>query len=110
MWIKVKITSDIDEIDLKNPIHKSLSQATTKIQRRAKKNAPVLRWTLRRSIKTDLREVNKWIWHVYTDLVYARKREYENRKNPHRRFYMTRAVQDTSWEVEKIFLRNLKDV
>lgn len=108
--LSIKIDKEFDEIDLKDPIQKSLVQSAPLVQGQARRNAPVLRWTLRRSIQTDLRQVRDWIAVVYSDLAYARKREFENRKNPRRKFYMKNAASEKAGQVEKIFLNNLKDV
>lgn len=103
----IKIKSDIDQIDLKNPIQKTLVQAATTVQRSAKRNAPVLTWTLRRSISTDLAEVKNDIAKVWTNVPYAKLREYENRKNPRRRFYMRRSVNQNIDKIKQLFLKNL---
>jgi len=73
----------------------------------AKTNAPVLSWNLRRSIikETFQPTLNEWIiWRIWSKLKYAKRREFENYKNPHRKFYMKKAkdyIQNNIWNVLK---------
>lgn len=66
------------------------------VRRRATQNAPYLTGTLRRSIVEVVKKDRAIVW---SNVAYAKKREFVNRKNPHTRFYMRRAKEDTQREV-----------
>lgn len=103
----ISIKENITWIDFRNPIQKSLVQATQMVRTSAIRNAPVLTGTLRRSITVDNSAIKYWTGKVWTNVPYARIREYINKKNPHTRFYMRRALQDNKQKIFEIFKRNL---
>lgn len=88
-------------------IEKSLVQSTELIRWKAVRNAPYLTWTLRRSITT---KVTMDTWIIWTNVKYAKVREYVNKKNPHKKFYMKRALDSSVDKVNQIFLKNISDV
>lgn len=104
--INVQIRWGFEWIDVKAWIKKSIKESTGLMQKKAIRNAPKLSWELKKSISTkNLKES----WSVYSELPYARRREYENKKNPHKKFYMKRALkQSVNW-ILRIFKKNLKD-
>jgi len=105
--INIKLNSSWKDYDLSWSIKKSLIQSTLIVQWRAVKNAPYVTWNLRRSITT---KVKKDEWIVWTNVPYARVREYVNKKNPSRKFYMKRALESSERDIEKIFTKNLNNV
>lgn len=92
------------DIDVSRAINKSLHQSTQLVRWKAVQNAPVLTWTLRRSLTT---KVMRTKWTVGTNVKYAKLREYKNRKNPHTKFYMKRALDSSVEKIQKIFYNNL---
>ena len=82
-------------------VDKALLKITMDIQTNAKINAPYDTWTLRRSIWTDLSRIQKWIAVVWSDVVYSRRREYENHLNPWRKFYLKRAYEENKDKILK---------
>lgn len=92
------------------------------IQNSAKKNAPVRRreqypntpsnqkrrwWTLRKSIWADFDFIQRWTVIVWSDVKYARVREYVNNLNPHTRKYLRRWYSENKTEIKNIINENL---
>ena len=102
--IKLDIKGDLDKLGIDKGIQKSLVQSTQLVRGSAIENAPFQTGNLRRSITTKI-EPRTGI--VGTNVVYARVREYVNKKNPNRRFYMRRALQDNAEKILKIFANNV---
>jgi len=102
----INIKTNFGDINLENPINKSLIQATQLVQGKAKVNAPFMTGQLRQSITSEI-HTNYWI--VWSNKVYARRREFENKKNPDRKFYMYRALKSSKTEIKQIFLENLRN-
>lgn len=89
------VSWDIDKIkNLNNNVVDWVSLILTKIwliiQNRAKENAPYKTWTLRKSITTDFSSISKWFVIVWSRVKYAKKREFENKLHPDRKFYLKR--------------------
>lgn len=105
--INYSITADIKQYDLWEAIEKSLIQSTLEVQGKAVRFAPYETWNLRRSIATEVKK-DKWI--VWTNVKYARKVEYVNKKNPSRKFYMKRALETSIPKIERIFTKNITNV
>jgi len=105
--IKFTVTSKIQNYDLQGSIKKSLIQSTLLVQWKAVRNAPYQTWNLRRSITT---EVKKDTWLIWTNVKYAKVREYVNKKNPSRKFYMKRALESSANQIKKIFTKNITNV
>ena len=89
-------------------IEKGLLQTTIMIQNQAKINAPYLTWTLRRSITSDLTRLNKLTTTIWSPVIYSRRREYENKKNPDRKFYLKRAYTENINKIWDIFNKVIK--
>ena len=109
--INLDIDVDIPNIPierLRPAITLSLTQVATKVQNRAKENAPYLSWTLRSSIGTDYSMINSGRVNVWSNVAYARMREYNNRLNPSRRLYLTRARDEVAPTVRDLFAKNIK--
>lgn len=105
--INYTITSNLKTYDLQWAINKSLIQSTLEVQWKAVRFAPYETWNLRRSITT---EVKKDTWIVWTNVKYAKLREYVNKKNPSKKFYMKRALETSIPKIERIFTKNLTNV
>jgi len=104
--LKFTLTSNLKTYDLKWAIEKSLIQSTEVVRWKAVKNAPYQTWNLRRSITTEVKR-DKWI--IWTNVKYAKVREYINKKNPSRRFYMKRALEKSWFEIKRIFTKNINN-
>ena len=94
--------------DLSDPIEKALVKSALLIQNTAKKLAPYDSWNLRRSISSDLGEVNQWLVAIGSDVKYAVRREFENKLNPDRKFYMKRSAWDNENKVIANILEAMK--
>jgi len=78
----------------------------------AKSNAPILSWNLRRSIVTNIKTTlnNNLIWQIWSKLKYAKRREFENKKHPNRKYYMKKAknyIENNIWNIFEQHLNNL---
>ena len=105
--INITVTGGNLNVDVSAAIKKSLHQSSQLVRGEAIKNAPVLTGTLRRSITTKVMRESAI---VGTNVRYARKREYSNRKNPHTKFYMKRALNDSLLKIQKFFYDNLMNL
>ena len=105
--LKITIKQKGINIDLSKAIKKSLNQSVELVRWKAVKNAPYQTWNLRRSLTT---EVKKDEWIVWSNLIYARVREYVNKKNPSRKFYMKRALESSVWQIKDYFNKNIQNV
>ena len=87
------------------------------IQNSAKKNAPVRNrdnypptpsnqkrrwWTLRKSISANFDFIQKWTVIVWSDVKYARVREYVNNLNPHTKKYLRRWYSENEDKIKRI--------
>jgi len=105
--INFTIKTKWKDIDLSWAINKSLQQAVLLVQWKAVKNAPYQTWNLRRSITTDI----KWDkWLVWTNVKYAKIREYVNKKNPTTRYYMRRALNSSINQIKQFFNKNISNL
>lgn len=92
------------------------------IQNSAKVNAPVRRrdqypnipsnqkrrwWTLRKSIWTNFDFLQKWTVIVWSDVKYAKVREYVNNLNPHTTKYLRRWYSENKTEIKDIIFNDL---
>jgi len=105
--LKFTLTSDLKTYDIKWAINKALIQSTLVVQWKAVRNAPYQTWNLRRSITTEVKR-DKWI--IGTNVRYAKVREFVNKKNPSRKFYMKRALEKSWFEIKRIFTKNINNV
>lgn len=94
-------------VDISWAIQKSLHQSTQLVRGKAIQNAPVMTWTLRRSITTEVMTKEATVW---TNVKYAKVREYKNKKNPQRRFYMKRALQSSLIKIQSFFDTNISNL
>ena len=110
MWL----SWDIDKIrnmdrNVANVMPLALAKIWLTVQNAAKENAPYLTWTLRRSISTDFDKITQWVVIVWSPVVYARRREYENYLHPERKFYLKRAYTENKKEILDIVRKYLSD-
>lgn len=107
--INIKIEQNFTFEDIKPAINKSLRQSVLLVEWKAKINAPVLSWDLKWGINWNLKQISSWIWIISTSdsQPYARIREYVNKKNPHKKFYMKRALESSEKEIYEFFTKNI---
>lgn len=77
------------------------------INNNAKENAPYLTWSLRKSLNMDYLTLSKWFVVVGSPLAYASVREFVNKKNPTRTFYLERAFTEHMDDITDIILEDL---
>lgn len=77
------------------------------ISNNAKENAPYLTWSLRKSLNMDYLTLTKWYVVVGSPLAYASVREFVNKKNPTRTFYLQRAFTEHMDDISDIILQDL---
>jgi hypothetical protein len=107
MISSIKINTNFTLRELQVPIKHSIAQSTALIHWKAVVNAPYKTWNLRSSINL-INEDYKWIvWVSQKTAPYWRVREYVNKKNPSRRFYMKRALESSKKEIEEFFKKNI---
>ena len=104
--MKVEIDSRIPKMwqNVSSAIQIMLMDVANVIQNSAKINAPYLTGTLRKSINTDFDRIQKWVAVVWSDVKYARRREYENYKNPDRKYYLWRWYSENEWKINRIVI------
>jgi hypothetical protein len=101
----VKYKDSLTRLD--RAIEKSLYQSVLLVHWKAVQNAPYKRWDLKRSLT---QKVEKDLWRVWTKLKYWRIREYINKKNPHTRFYMKRALESSTEQIKWYFRKNINNL
>lgn len=100
------IKQNIPDYDLWGAIQKAIQQSVLIVQWKAVRNAPYQTWTLRRSITQEV-QPDRWV--VWTNVVYAKVREFINKKNPSRRFYMKRAFETSINAINMYFNKAISD-
>lgn len=105
--ISVKIKTNFTLEDLKPLIKKSIAQSTALVQWKANKNAPYLSWNLASSINVMNKDYTWIVWVDDKSAPYGLRREYENKKNPHKRFYMKRALESSQKQIQEFFAKNI---
>ena len=106
MEINVKIKVNLDDLSIWKINQIWLVNSTQLLAKQAKENAPIDTGTLKKSIwvepnsiTTQTTEARVWSRKV----VYALRREFENKKNPHKKYYMKRAYDTAPDIVQKEF-------
>jgi len=113
MKLDVKVDQrlkDLFQIDIKDKIEKALIQSSLIVQNRAKDIAPYLSWTLKRSISVDYSNIKQLYTVVWSNVPYARKRHWENKKNPQTLRYLFRWYEENKTKIENIFKQALNDI
>lgn len=125
--VDVKLEWDRDKLfklwnNVSSAVQLILTDVALLIQNSAKQNAPVRRreqypntpsnqkrrwWTLRKSIWTDFNFIQKWTVIVWSDVKYAKVREYVNNLNPHTRKYLRRWYTENKDQIKRIINEDL---
>ena len=104
MGTKVKLTWDNGALtELQRRTNMALFKMGTDIASRARANAPVLTGALRNDIRVEPQQGLVYIKAGSSRVPYARRREYENHKNPWSTHYMGRAfasMMASDWETK----------
>ena len=114
MWIKFSLYWDIDKAkriskEVPSAVQLILWDIADIVQNSAKINAPYQTWNLRWSITTQRERIKQWIVVVWSPVAYARRREFENRKNPQRRFYLQRWYTENISQINAIIKNDLSN-
>jgi len=104
--LNIKINTNFTLQDIKPAIAESIKQSVLLVDKKAWNNAPYKTWNLRRWIWYEIKDYI-WIVWVSEKVPYAKLREYVNKKNPHKRFYMKRALESSIKEIEDFFNKNI---
>lgn len=112
MWIKFSLYWDIDKAlklnkEVPSAVQLILWDIADIVQNSAKINAPYDSWNLQWSITTQRERIKQWIVVVWSPVAYARRREFENYKNPHRKFYLQRWYTENIAEIDRIIKNDL---
>lgn len=111
MKIVIKTNVNLSKLDIGKLNQIGLVNSSQELVRIARNNAPYDTGTLKKSIWAEP-------WHITTStkkviiwprkVVYAQRREFENKKNPDRKFYMKRTYDEAEKVVQKEFDNALK--
>jgi len=85
----------------------ALLEFTLIIQNAAKKKAPYDTGTLRRSITSSFETLSSLRTKIGSPVPYARRRHFENKKNPRIKFYLTNAYKVKVHKYPKIIEKHL---
>lgn len=102
MEINISTNFDLSKFDTDRMIQIGLHNSITELQRIAAKNAPYQTWKLSQGI--GIEEGNKTARVGPRKINYAVVREYINKKNPHKRFYMRKTHDVSGKVVENAFI------
>ena len=103
--VYTRLIWDVDKVknmnrNVNSAIQVALSKIWLMVANTSKELAPYQTWNLRRSISVDFTRVQKWTVVVWSPEPYARRREFENYKNPDRKYLMI------IWNNGNIFIQN----
>lgn len=117
MEINVKVSVNLDKLDMGRVNQIGLSNSTQILAKQARENAPIDTGTLKKSIGVEPATISTNTTEARVGsrkVVYAIRREFENKKNPGKKFYMKRAytnaekiVQDAFNDAVKIVIKTL---
>ena len=110
--MKLNLQWDVKELmELNNKVNAVINiiliDVWNEISNNAKENAPYLTWSLRKSLNMDYLTLTKWYVVVGSPLAYASVREFVNKKNPTRTFYLQRAFTEHIDDISDIILQDL---
>lgn len=88
-------------------VHIILIDVWNEIANNAMENAPYLTWSLKKSLHMDHNTLSKWFVVVGSPLAYASVREFVNKKNPTRTFYLERAFTEHIDDITDIIMEDL---
>lgn len=95
MKITAKINVDLSKLDIGKINQIGLVNASQALVKIARENAPYETGTLKKSIGAEPNAITTNTKQTRVGprkVVYAVRREYENKKNPHKKFYMKRTA------------------
>lgn len=104
--ITAKINVDLKKLDFGKINQIGLVNATQALVRIARDNAPYETGTLKKSIGAEPKSITRNTRQARVGprkVVYAVRREYENKKNPHKKFYMERTAKVAEKIVQEEF-------
>ena len=119
-WDRDKVAKMWDNVS--SAVQVILTDIALLIQNSAKQNAPVRNrdnykptpsnqkrrwWTLKKSIWTDFNFIQSWTVIVWSDVKYARVREYVNNLNPHTKRYLRRWYSENKVKIKDIIYNDL---
>lgn len=125
--MQVKFEWDRDKLfklwdNVSSAVQLILTDVWLLIQNSAKENAPVRRreqypntpsnqkrrwWTLKKSIGADFNMIQKWTVVVWSNVKYAKVREYVNNLNPHTKEYLRRWYKENKDKIKRIIIDDL---
>lgn len=111
MIINIKIDLDLSKIDLDRINQIGLDNSAQEMISFAQANAPYDTGKLKQNIGMEPWRVSLWqksirVWP--RGIIYAQRREFENYKNPHKKFYMRKTGDVGEKIVEKEFKQAVK--
>lgn len=114
MEIKIDFWWDVKKLmELNSKFNATIQIALSKIwltmSNRSKQVAPYQTWALRRSISVNFDYIQKGMVIVWSPLVYANRREFENYKNPDRKYYIWRWYSENVNEINNIIQNTFKN-
>lgn len=95
-------------IDVGNVVQLALTKVTLMVRNKAKELAPYDTGALRKSITSDFALVKLGISVVWSPVPYAKRRHFENNKNPQTLLYLERAYTEQEQELRKVFLDTIR--
>ncbi len=113
MEITVKVNVNLDQIDMGRVNQIGLINSSQKLVKIAQANAPYDTGTLKKGIGADPTNIGTNTKQTRVGprrVVYAVRREFENKKNPSRRFYMKRTYEVARQIVQEEFNKAVKIV
>lgn len=112
MKVQVKFGKKLNKFlntDWDSTINKAMTRVTLMVQNKAKELAPVDTGTLRRSITSDFSRLSQGITVVGSPVPYARRRHFENYKNPQTLLYLERGYTEQESELKSILKNALEN-
>lgn len=105
MEVTIKTNFDFGKFDTNRLIEMGIHNSLRPIQSIARAGAPVETGTLKKNIWIEEWKNKAGIWPSFwpRKVVYARRREYENYKNPHTKYYMRNAYQQSETIINREF-------
>ncbi len=104
--ITAKVNVDLKKLDIGKINQIGLVNATQRLIQIARENAPYETGTLKKSIGAQPGAITRNTKQARVGprkVVYAVRREYENKKNPHKKFYMERTAKVAEKIVQEEF-------
>ena len=110
----IRREGDIDKIqklgiNTEDAMQLMLAKIGLTVQNTSKKLAPYMTGILRKSIGTDFNYIKKGMVVVGSNVAYARKREYENKKNPQTKYYLLRGYTTNRAKIKAIIIKSLQE-